>query len=202
MKKRIKSSSVTNGKIQIINKKEVRFITAMLRSLTNVYLTGGAVIDIMDGVTPKDYDLYSTSPGEVKKKLEDAGCEWVKESDYSITYVKGVITIQLLKESDKSKLGEFSISRSMFHLNKGTLEIDEDSYINDALVPIGIKDVDKAMNCLSRIPHWNKKGYTLSDDLYFSLLNSVKSELDKGGFLSGILSKKKADDNNYYPYNS
>lgn len=182
--------NLKNDRLKLINHKDVRFITAMLRSEVGTYLTGGAVIDIMEGRHPKDYDLYHAYPGKLKLALENAHCQWIRESDTAITYMKGTLTIQILKETDEDKLGDFTISKAMFNLNKGTLDIDELSYESKVLTPFAVKDINRVMNCLSRIPHWRDKGYTLPDDIYFELLNKVSKKLKSNG-LFGFFSKKE-----------
>lgn len=140
-------------------------------------LVGGAVVDIMEDRKPKDYDFIELHSSVV----EDL--DFVCDSRWSGTFKFKGETIQLLKTSTNDF--EFRISQSKLHLptiygdttdpvSKLKLTYDEISFENKVLIPIGYKK-DTVMRCLYRIPHWRKKGYTLQDVTYYSLLEQIGS---------------------------
>lgn len=140
-------------------------------------LVGGAVIDIYEGKTPKDYDFIN-----LEDKFLDK-CVLVDTSDVADTYTytdKSLVsvTIQLLK----TKLENFDFTISTCIIENREHKIDYDrypymytnlpkkhTYKSKILVPCSYEPRN-ALNSLLRIPHWRKKGYTITDNTYRSLL--------------------------------
>ncbi len=139
----------------------------------SVELIGGAVIDILEGRKPKDYDF---KPGytPTTEKLE---LEYLYETKTAKTFkTKDGLTIQFLKTNSQDF--DFTISQSKIRIDykkQMTLEIDHISFDNKILIPTEFawKEKSKAINSLKRIPHWRKKGYIIADETYLSLLNVV-----------------------------
>lgn len=152
-------------------------VSELINRRARFTLVGGAVVDIMEGRKPKDYDFTELNPYVV----EDM--DFVCDSRWSGTFkFKGEI-IQLLKTSTNDF--EFRISQSKLHLpmiygnstdpiSNLKLTYDKISFENKVLIPIGYGK-DTVMRCLYRIPHWRKKGYTLQDVTYYSLLEQIGS---------------------------
>lgn len=145
---------------------------ALEQNITSVKLVGGAVIDILENRKPKDYDFFSLSLSEANK----LGFTYSHDTKTATTYVKGDLTIQSLK-TDISDF-DFKVSQATLTWNyqkKLTLILDETSFTNKVLIPAEKSWTERknALNSLKRIPHWKKKGYTISDETYLSLLNVV-----------------------------
>lgn len=148
----------------------VKMIMEITEGIHSITLTGGAVIDILEGRKPKDYDCVG-SLYENKLRLE-----YSHETKSAKTFKKGDLIIQLLK-TDKTDF-DFKISQARLTINykkELTLEIDEDSFKSKILIPCEKAWVEKknALNSLRRIPHWKAKGYTINDTTYLSLLGVV-----------------------------
>lgn len=132
-------------------------------------LVGGAVVDLLEGRKPKDYDIIGGGD-KFKSVLEELGYAWKYETKTSSTYVKGEVTIQILK----TKLADFDfkISQSTFSLiGKNDLTVDKVSFEKKVLIPTCFEDKTKAINALKRKIHWEKKGYSMPDETYLSLCN-------------------------------
>lgn len=132
-----------------------------------VYLTGGAVIDIIDGRCPKDYDFlgfYETA----LEKLLDLGFVFVMETAYAYTYDFKGFKIQFLKK-DISEF-EFKISQAKYNIHTGELTLDRVSYENKLLIPANFTDPNTLVNAMLRIPHWEAKGYKMNIMTYKSVV--------------------------------
>lgn len=148
-----------------------------IKELVKITLTGGAVIDILEGRKPKDYDLRPTIPQYIQRM----GLVYMYDSKTATTYKKDNFTVQVLKTAMEDY--DFKISQASLTIeNNGKLElkIEEDSFNHKILIPCDKAWTDKrnAFNCLQRIPHWKKKGYNISDTTYLSLLGvSIKETI-------------------------
>ena len=147
---------------------------------TDKKLTGGAIIDILEGRKPNDYDFISFSESE----LDRLGFEFVHETRTAKTYKgKKGVKVQVLKTSIEDF--DFTISQSIYSIrNKKTekdLKIDITSFNMKTLIPCEKSWFVKrnAMASLYRIPHYKKKGYTIEDITYHSLLSVINSGTQK-----------------------
>jgi len=147
-------------------------------------IIGGAVIDIMEGRTPKDYDIIHGSNGE-NKLLEKAGYEFKYKTKFATTY-EGKNVIQLINRPTTTfdytiSLSSLSLVRRIRYCNEdkkydlfdinATLTYDEVSFNRKVLIPQSFTDVSMVLNSLKRVPHYIKKGYYIPDNTYLSLLS-------------------------------
>ena len=157
------------SKQKLASNEVVKLISNFLdtNSYLKVTLVGGAVIDIIEGRKPKDYDFININPSIIKKFIENGFVfQYVTKS--AQTFKKGKIIIQFLNADIGSF--DFKISQSCYEITKKILTIDEFSFDNKTLIPVNF---DNAISALMRIPHWKRKGYTINDLTYLSLLNSL-----------------------------
>lgn len=172
--KALYEKTLPDGKIVDLYKDPlIRELTQRRLSFT---LVGGAVIDILYGKKPKDYDFINIAP----IVLSNLNFKYFYETATAITYKResdGVI-IQRLKTS--IDVFDFKISRSKiigdneYSEYSLDIDIDADSYLNKLLIPQSYEP-QAALNSLMRIPHWRKKGYEIHDMTYYSLLKAVAS---------------------------
>jgi hypothetical protein len=150
----------------------VMFLRDMLGTMPRfgeAYLVGGAIVDILEGRTPKDYDFVALGTDKIKNLL-DAGFAFVEDTANATTYARNDMTIQLLKTGYGNF--DFTISQSRYGFRSDTLKIDERSFNNKVLVPVSYHP-ESAKNALLRIPHWKNKGYSISDRTYSSLVQAA-----------------------------
>lgn len=142
-------------------------------------LIGGAVVDILEGRKPKDYDFKGRSNGHIEIFRRN-GFVFAYESQTSITLTKGDIVVQFLKRDPLTF--DFKISQASFNLHKEELKIDEDSFKSKTLIPLTFdkSQVDRALNSLRRVPHWVRKGYSIHNKTYQTLLSIVVKNNKKG----------------------
>lgn len=142
---------------------------------TTALLTGGAVIDILEGRKPKDYDfIFNTN---LDKALSNHG-ELQYVSNTSVTYkIHGVI-VQLLYKSTEDF--PYTIEQAKYNINnKSLIDFCDTSFNNKILIPTILKKSGfissnfTAYDALIRVPHWGKKGYKLPEITYKSLLNKL-----------------------------
>ena len=140
--------------------------------ISTVKLTGGAVLDILQGKTPKDYDfLLSYFPDPIK-----FGLDYQYETKTAKTFKKGELILQQLKTLPEDF--DFKISQTALGINyrkELSLTIDQPSFEKKILIPTDKAWTEKrnALNSLRRIVHWKNKGYTINDTTYLSLLGVV-----------------------------
>lgn len=139
---------------------------------SNPVLVGGAVVDIIDGREPKDYDIivYGNQKSYISA-LEKCGYRLLMDSSTAITYFFGDIVVQLLKTN--LNRFDFTVSQSTFNLESLEAEIQEHEIKNKLLIPVNLDDKKCILSSLSRIPHWRKKGYDIKEQTYYTLLNKL-----------------------------
>lgn len=144
------------------------------REITNaahsVQLAGGAVVDILEGRKPKDYDLINANKPTVVTAFRNAGFEFVSDSRTAVTYKRNNTVVQFLKMDFRQF--EYTISQARYSFHTNQLILDEDAWNNKVLIPTAYNRY-MAENCLSRMPHWEKKGYKLPEVTYQSLVKAL-----------------------------
>lgn len=172
------------------NNKELQEIIEVLLSkgIKHVSLTGGAVTDIMDGKTPKDYDF--TDYGVHNTIIEsDHDIVFVRRTKSADTYlVKGKYEVQFLKRHPEDF--KFTIEQVTYQINSKTLgNFCVESYLTRRLI-VNMKPFDgKSVyykDFKARIKHWRRKGYTIDKTSY----KSFKKACIRRGFLCNIFSSK------------
>jgi len=131
-------------------------------------LAGGAVVDILEGREPKDFDFINWGEPELVK-FRKAGFKHTYTTKSSITMEKEGIVVQFI--SFKLKQFGFKIEQSTYDIIKGNLTIDEDSFNNKVLVPVNFDLFQNLRSAAFRIPHWVGKGYHIPDITYLSLMS-------------------------------
>lgn len=139
-------------------------------------LVGGAVVDIVQGRTPKDYDIIDAGKS-FRAELINQGFKYKWETKTAVTFTKEGIVVQLLKT--KMEDFDFTVSQSYVCLRKGYYSLREFEIENKLLIPLDYEDRTKILNTLSRIPHWMKKGFRMKEVTYYSLLNGLNSKETK-----------------------
>ena len=152
------------------NHLNIKILKDIFKKCNGIQLVGGAVIDILSGKEPKDYDLINYIPSIYDRYLIEAGFLFQYETKTARTWIKDKIIIQTLKTNLNNF--DFTISQSSYDLREGTLKIDEISYSNKVLIPTpsAFEDKHLARNTLNRIKHWKSKGYKI----HYKTLNSLK----------------------------
>jgi hypothetical protein len=169
-----------NQKEKIKNLPFIQALKEFKKWGNTIELVGGAVIDILEDRTPKDYDFTGININDLPK-LSELGFVFSHDSktafsftfeDYSIQFLKGI----------KSEF-DYTISTSSYNVSNESLIIDEISFAKKILIPNAFtyEKKHKSINALKRVLHYNKKGYTLPDETYISLLNNIST---KGGINS------------------
>lgn len=142
-------------------------------------LVGGAVVDIIDGKTPKDYDLIVGQYGQksMMEILREDGFKFYGDSSTALTFIKGKIIVQILKT--KVEDFDFTVSQSSIDLVEMYCDLAEYAIENKILVPTSYTDKTRIFSSLARIPHWMKKGYKMPEITYYSLLNALSELTDE-----------------------
>ena len=152
----------------------------------SLFLTGGAVIDLLEGRKPKDYDFVNNSYNvdEIVQKGVKLGLTFKYTSATAVTFSWGGCDIQVLRKP----VGEFpfTIEQSRFSIKNGTFKnFDEVSFDTKKLIPNDVliftgQEVTRK-NFLNRIAKWKSKGYHIHPVTKRSYLKCTKhkSFLDK-----------------------
>lgn len=136
----------------------------------NLQLIGGAVVDILDGRIPKDYDFIGHNESVIEIFLND-GYEYQHESKSAITLKKNDVIVQFLNRAVEEF--DFKISTTSFSVRQNILTIDRVSFEKRLLIPVNYEGKGRLVNALKRIPHWLKKGYRIKDVTYLSMVNAA-----------------------------
>lgn len=156
---------------KIKNNNCIKLLTEDLKFNSGAKLVGGAVIDLLEDRIPKDYDIKMLINDLYIDKLLDKGYKYICETKTAYTFTKNEFIIQFLKTEPKDF--EFKISQASYNFKKEELYIDKVSFNNKILIPTTFDNPKIAKECLFRIPHWKRKGYSIHDMTYLSLLNVV-----------------------------
>lgn len=131
-------------------------------------LVGGAVVDILEGRKPKDFDFICNSENIIYR-FKAKGFLFMHETKTATTYSDGTITVQFLKTSVSDF--EYKISQASYSFESKNLTLCRTSFKYKTLIPVTFESRKAAIECLRRIPHWKNKGYSIPDMTYLSLLN-------------------------------
>jgi len=149
--------------------KELRDMYMKEKYRNNLTFAGGAVLDIIEGREPKDFDFVEYS-SVFEELLVTNKYNFIRETRSAITYQKDSTIIQLLKRGIHEF--EYKISQASYDIVIERLSIHIPSYDNKILIPTSFSK-EIALDCLYRLPHWNKKGYQIDDITYKSLIDTL-----------------------------
>ena len=167
-------------KLDINNLENNRNLNELSESIKyNNILVGGAVVDLLENKKPKDYDFLITNETSLNidiLKLIGKGYKYVNDSKTAITLCKDSIVVQFVKI--KPEFFDYTISQTSYNIKSKKMTIDRVSFDNKLLIPVSYEKRN-AISALQRYPHWQKKGYTLPDITYNSLLNVFTNTKNK-----------------------
>lgn len=152
----------------------------------SLFLTGGAVIDLLEGRKPKDYDFVISGydVGRIVKEGAKLGLTFEYTSATAVTFSWRGCDIQVLRKPVDEF--PFTIEQSKFSIKNGTFKnFDEVSFNTKKLIPndvlIFARQEITRKNFLNRIEKWESKGYKIHPITKRSYLKCTKhkSFLDK-----------------------
>lgn len=142
---------------------------------TSLKLTGGAVIDILNGKTPKDFDLVAAYPSNNLEILCSNGAKFLYSSKTAETVSYKGLLIQLLKTNTIEF--DYTINASLIHLKHNTVDyFDTVSYLSRTLIPTeyAFNTPSKSRECIKRLPKMESKGFSLPKISERSLKSNYK----------------------------
>lgn len=152
-----------------VDKKEKGEIK-LLRPSGTLRLVGGAVVDILEGRKPKDYDFVGFDTKDIER-FKAHGFKHSHTTKTASTYYNGEIVVQFIIFTP-DQFG-FTISQSSYDFRNKNLEVDLDSFESKKLIPVSFEIRQNVTSALRRIPHWKKKGYDIHELTYLSLINQA-----------------------------
>lgn len=167
--------------MEIKDKKYYKLLKTFLKGIDgNVFLVGGAVLDCINDVRPKDYDLVCNPRKRdslMSHLVEKGGFKYLYSSSTADTFVNELnqITIQILK-TDVTKF-DYTINQAEINVESGIVNnLDTVSFKSKKLIPTEHSFSGKleARNCLSRVKKMESKGYSLPKETRESLERIVK----------------------------
>lgn len=150
----------------------------------SIKIVGGAVIDLIEGRKPKDYDIIISNMYNLNEMLHtfiDDGWDFLYESGTSITFKRNDILVQFIKTDINTFNYTIETSNISIYCDSIELEFDNISHKTKKLrpTPYTFSNPDRAIQALSRVPHWNKKGYELPEETYIRLLCFISDNIVK-----------------------
>lgn len=144
------------------------------------FLTGGAVIDILEDREPKDFDIVSTSSlnNILTKSQEVPDLKLIYTSRTAITFLfKHKHIIQVLKKSTEDF--KFTIEKSMYSIKKEKLiDFCYHSFLSKNLIPNDTPFEEGSVtkkNFKIRLEKWKSKGYKIHKKTEMSYLKWARS---------------------------
>jgi len=173
LKEKVRNNAVVKSFIDLVSNR---------KDCHNLRLAGGAIVDILEGRTPKDYDFVGGSD-LIISYFKDNGYKFVSDTCTATTYRKDRIIVQFLKTDTYDF--EFTISQASYNVKEDDFDIDLLAFNDKTLIPCNWYNKAKLFDGLRRVPHWYRKGYTIKDATYLSMLNATKPKhLDVVPFMS------------------
>jgi len=139
-------------------------------SFYDLELVGGAVVDIIDGREPKDYDMIGFNDAVIAK-FRAYGFVFQSETKTAITYQKFGLIVQFLQKSKEDF--DFRISQTSWSFYHNKLTFDKESFDGKLLIPTSFTNKGLLINSLLRIPHWQNKGYNVPLPTYMSMVRAI-----------------------------
>lgn len=145
----------------------------------SIFLTGGAVVDIIDGREPKDYDItYTCCHAIVERVSDNKNFRLLYTSRTSITFLfKGKHKVQLLRR----KMDEFPFENDKILFRMDGIITGGTMFAKDILDNRLIVVNDDRMNYgisrklfKARVKKWESKGYNIHPISYKSYLRMTK----------------------------
>ncbi|HLS54066.1 MAG TPA: hypothetical protein VK031_08845 [Tissierellaceae bacterium] len=168
---KLKAHPVVRDLIEVAKKHNTR----------SAYLTGGAVVDILDGREPKDYDISWIACQNIHETLgKHKYFKLIYSSRTSTTYLfKEKYKVQILKTHERDF--PFMNDRILFNL-RGELEIRDNPYLLSILKEriIVVNDEMFERGGISRklfkarVKKWESKGYKMHPITYKSYIRMTK----------------------------
>lgn len=149
----------------------VRIIKALMEKTgwcSSVRLTGGAVVDILEGRVPRDYDLFLNSTHmsdkEILKKVEFIPhLKLTSLSTTAISFAYKGLLVQILRKQPEKYF--FTIEQSNYDIKNSRIEsFCYMSYRQKRLIPNELIFKEGAVNKKAykfRIKRWAEKGYSI-----------------------------------------
>lgn len=148
----------------------VAFITSKWKEAkhcNSLFLTGGAVIDLLEGRKPKDYDFCLTSASDFNKIIKggvELGLNFNYTSATAVSFTWEGNDIQVLRKNPSEF--PFTIEMSKFSIRESKFEsFDNVSFSSKILIPndallFNNTEVTRT-NFLNRVSKWESKGYKI-----------------------------------------
>lgn len=166
---------------KILANKVVLELIEELKDFPTAMLVGGAVVDIIDGRTPKDYDIIvDDSEINILNKLSlKPDFEFLYNSPSSTTFLfKKKYEVQFIKS--KSEDFYFLNERNSFILKDKRFGALFTSLIETKMLAVNSEAMLNQRFTASqfgiRVRHWERKGYKISDVSYDSAIRKADRE--------------------------
>jgi hypothetical protein len=172
----------------LTNNEDIKFLFDFFTDFkkSSVFLTGGAIVDILNNKYPKDFDIYTPNdiPVSIVNYIYSKGGTFICDSKYSSTFrVKGNRVIQVLKIQGTDRF-DFTINQSRIRIDttitaKTLLDFDELSFNTKIAIPTTASYVEGIHK--SRVKLVIRKGFEIPK-------TTMRDLIVKGSFLERLKS--------------
>lgn len=141
----------------------------------DIYIAGGAIRDLKNNRTPKDYDIYFTNPqsGAIAKKLVSKKYPLNTNGNLD-SWLEGMRLNAIFNEEfcvkPQELIGEFNFHQNMNFYHKGQLYIDRFIYQNSLVLN---KKAKYPLGVLMKLPRMMELGYCINESSMTSILGQV-----------------------------
>lgn len=175
---KIKESKEKPFAEKILTNKVVSELIDELSVFSSANLVGGAIVDIIDGREPKDYDLI-VEESEIKiieKLTFNPNFKFLYNSPSSTTFLfKGEHEVQFIKSKPEDFY--FLNERNSFNLRAKKFETLFISLFETKMLAVNSEAMMNQRFTASqfgiRVRHWERKGYRISDTSYDSAIRKA-----------------------------
>ena len=162
--------------LQSLNKLEgVKLLKEDFKNYASFRLIGGALVTARDNIygehlSPKDYDIINANRIPTQTVV-DLGYEFLYETENSKTFSKNNMIFQFIK-SDVNTI-DFTVSCISYSFNRDVLDGDLYTLEHKILIPTVQTDFHMKFNQLSRLTHYQAKGFTIHPNTFNNLIGST-----------------------------
>lgn len=151
-----------------------------------VAIAGGAILDLMKNLTPKDYDIFfqDIETQESLISFLDKNAELVSKTDKLANYIYLGYPLELvlnrfydLKTTELIDSFDFTVCQAQFV--NGYLTFGQTFYQDILKTELVINKITFAAHTLKRAEKYKQKGYSLSNTDYETLKNQPESDFYK-----------------------
>lgn len=152
-------------------------------ALGSSYIAGGAIVSLVLGDTPKDYDIWFRTLDDWTAAVEGLSLQPTRKSKYSYTYVlPSGEEVQLVKSrigEPADVVGTFDFKHTHCYYEPGKDVVCDRAYLLSKRLDFVKGNLCHPVNTLQRVLKFARRGYTMPNQSIADLMNAVGAHYEQ-----------------------